>query len=123
MKRMLSLCVVLFLAFSLSPAWGQAEFPESWKGTIPEYPGAVVELSLTNADGTTVHMEVEAGPKEVTDYYRDAMSEKGWTVDMDMSHEGGSTLVLNEGTRILNVTAVTDPGEKRTRVVLTLMSE
>ncbi len=122
MKKMLSFCVVLFLAFSLAPAWSQAVFPESWKGGIPEYPGAIVEISQTSADGTTVHMEVAAGPKEVTDYYRAAMSAKGWTADMDMSHEGGSTLVLNKGVRILNVTAVGNPGEK-TRFVLTLMSQ
>ena len=122
MRVLASVILAIFLISPFSQAWGQAEFPDSFKGVIPEYPGALVEVSVTNADGTSVHMETDAEPKAVTDFYKKAMIENGWTVNMDMSHEGGSTLVLNKGNQILNVTAVGKPGE-RTRLILALMSQ
>ena len=122
MKRLMIVVAIFSLMAPLTPGWGQAEFPDSFKGIIPEYPGALVEVSVTNADGTSVHMEVDAEPKAVTDFYMKAMVKNGWTVDMDMTHEGGSTLVLNKGNQLLNVTAVGKPGE-RTRFILALMSQ
>jgi len=122
MKVLATVILVFSLLSPLSQAWSQAEYPESFKGIIPEYPGALVEVSVTNADGTSVHMEVDAEPKAVIDFYMKAMVKNGWTVDMDMTHERGSTLALNKGNQMLNVTAVGKPGE-RTRFILALMSQ
>jgi hypothetical protein len=122
MRRILCVFAVLSVMPAMSVAWGQAEFPQSLEGIVPRYPGAILELSTMSGDGTTVHMEVDAEPKAITDFYRKALSERGWKVDMDMTDAKGCVLVLNKGTEKINVTVIGEPGE-RTRFVITFMSK
>ena len=111
----------LFSLFFISIAWGQVEVPEKIKKIAPIYKGAKVLQSMQLQEGTQVVLEVQASPKEVITFYKDAMQKKGWTVVMQMDMQNNSMLNLAKDKMNLVINASADQ-EGKTMVQLLLQS-
>ncbi|MBW1738837.1 MAG: hypothetical protein JRJ69_15150 [Deltaproteobacteria bacterium] len=47
-------------------------------------------------NGTIVEMEAKASPVEIVSFYKKAMTEKGWSVLMEMARDKKATLMLKK---------------------------
>lgn len=122
MKMSLMLCAGL-VACACSAMWaGEVEVPESFKGTVPLYPGATVVLSMKADEGTQVHLECPGKAKKVGDFYRKAMKEKGWIEGAFMEIPDGIIAAFQKGNQTLSVTAMQSENGKA-KVTLALAGE
>lgn len=112
---------ILFSLFLASMAWGQVEVPEKIKKIAPIYKGAKVLQSMQLPEGAQVVFEVQASPKEVVTFYKDAMQKKGWSVVMQMDMQNNSILNLAKDDMNLVINASADQ-EGKTMVQLLLQN-
>ncbi|UCH21374.1 MAG: hypothetical protein JSU83_23220 [Deltaproteobacteria bacterium] len=72
-------------------------------------------------EGAQVVFEVQASPKEVVTFYKDAMQKKGWSVVMQMDMQNNSILNLAKDDMNLVINASADQ-EGKTMVQLLLQN-
>ena len=67
------------------------------KGLIPVYKGAKIMKELTTSAGSKVVLEVAAGPEEIVNFYKQAMTAKGWQPGIAMVKGTKGMLQLQKG--------------------------
>jgi hypothetical protein len=109
------------------PAVSEAEGPPPegkdtiMGGAVPVYKDAVVKNSMNMGNGTVVEMESGGSPAEIVSFYKKAMTEKGWSVVMEMARDKRATLMLKKDNQQLMLGAK-KRGEK-TNFSLTLIKK
>lgn len=112
--------LVLFMAAALVNAWcAEVKLPGAFKGVVPVYPGAKVAASVGTDEGGQVHLESAAKVREVVEFYRKAMKERGWSEGAVMDIPEGTTAAFVKGGLSLGVTALAH-GDGKTYVTLCL---
>jgi hypothetical protein len=110
-----------------APAASESEGPKSegkdtiMGGVVPIYEDAVVKNSMNMGNGTVVEMESTASPAEVVSFYKKAMTEKGWSIVMEMAQDKRATLMLKKDNQQLMLGAKERGG--KTRFSLTLVKK
>jgi hypothetical protein len=90
-------------------------------GAVPVYKDAVVKNSMKMGKGSVVEFESSSSPEEIVSFYKKAMTEKGWSVMMEMARDQRATLMLQKENQQLMLGAK-KRGEK-TRFSLTLVKK
>jgi len=90
-------------------------------GAVPLYRDAVVKNSMNMGNGTVVAMESSGSPAEIVSFYKKAMTERGWSVMMEMARDKRATLMLQKDNKQLMLGAK-KRGEK-TNFSLTLIKK
>jgi Ca-activated chloride channel family protein len=90
-------------------------------GAVPIYNDAMVKNSMNMGNGTIVEMESSDSPAEIVDFYKKAMTEKGWSVVMEMARDKRATLMLKKDNQQLMLGAKERGG--KTRFSLTLVKK
>jgi hypothetical protein len=104
--------IVLASAMFTSMASGEVALPEEIKKIAPIYKGAKVVQSMQMQGAVQAIFEVQAKPREVITFYKDAMEKKGWKVVMEMDMENTSMMNLAIDNNNLMVNATAKEGEK-----------
>jgi hypothetical protein len=100
-------------------AWAQVEFPQVLKDVAPLYPGAKVEMALNTDDGSHASLTTKDSPKQVVEFYKKTVTDKGWKVEMEMAQGSGQMIFFSKGKQSLQVIADgSSPG--KTTVALNL---
>ena len=66
------------------------------EGAVPVYEGAVVKSSMNMPNGSVVAVESGGSPAEIVSFYKKAMTERGWSVVMEMAQDKKATLMLKK---------------------------
>jgi Ca-activated chloride channel family protein len=90
-------------------------------GAVPIYNDAMVKNSMNMGNGTIVEMESSDSPAEIVYFYKKAMTEKGWSVVMEMARDKRATLMLKKDNQQLMLGAKERGG--KTRFSLTLVKK
>ena len=95
--RVCSWCIVVLAMLVGFIAWAGVEYPEALKSVVPVYPGAEVVAVMNVQNGSQAVMQVTDAPKEVIEFYRKALTKKGWTMVADMKQENTMVIILSKG--------------------------
>jgi hypothetical protein len=117
--KVYALIMVFVSGIFSSMALAEVEIPEAIKKVAPIYEGAKVIQSMQIQEGAQAIIEVQATPKEVITFYKDAMQQRGWKVVMQMDMEKNSMLNLAKNNTSLVVNASAEQ-EGKTMVQLLL---
>lgn len=105
---------------SVFEAGGDVEMPEDFPGDVPVLDGAVVTMTMSNPEAHNLTYTTGADVTEAVDYYREAMSDNGWS--SEASFQAQNTTMLNftdEGGR----SAVVSISSQQGRTTVNLMVE
>ncbi len=122
MRRVIRLFALPLVLGAVVLRAGEVEVPESFRKAAPLYPGSTVALSMKTGDGTQVHLECQGKAKEVVEFYRKEMKERGWTESAVMEIPNGNIAAFQKDGGSLAVTALQGEGGK-TSFTLTLTKE
>jgi hypothetical protein len=100
-------------------AWAQVDPPKGFEGVVPLYPGAVLQVAMEMAEGSQAIMETEDKAKAIVAYYKEAMVERGWNVEMEMTHGGGAVIAFTKDDRKVQV-VVDEPQGEMTKLMIML---
>lgn len=97
---------VLALLFLYAPAMAQAPYPAELDALVGLYPQASVMLSQKGADGIQVVLTVADTPAQIMEFYRQALTGKGFTVEQEVNVAAAMTLELTKDGQLLNIGAI-----------------
>jgi hypothetical protein len=100
-------------------AWAQVELPQAIKDVAPLYPGANVEMALNTSDGAHASFTTKDTPKQVVEFYKKALTGKGWKMEMEMAQGSSQMTVFTKGKQSMQVIA-DGPSPGKTTVALNL---
>lgn len=118
-------CVLLLVApiVFLSTALGaDVAVPDSFTALVPLYPGAKVVIAVGTGNGTQVHLTSDSKAQEIVDFYRKAMTQKGWSEGAVVAVPDGVTAAFIKGDLALGIIALRPAGDKA-YVTLSLTKE
>ncbi|MFQ5640348.1 MAG: hypothetical protein ACE5IR_20405 [bacterium] len=87
------------------------DLPDDFPSDAPVYPGSTVFTSATSEYGYTVALQTHTPLKEVTDFYKKKLKEKGWKIVLNSSlGQDGSMLQASKDQRSQYITFTQQAG-------------
>lgn len=96
-----------------------AKLPETFPKDVPIYKGAVIIHAVSQADTAhSVTMQTKDSMEKVAEYYKTALTSKGWTEAQEINMPGQAIRGYEKGDRVVSVMTV--PGDGQTHVNLSV---
>ncbi|MEJ5349505.1 MAG: hypothetical protein WHS46_12550 [Desulfosoma sp.] len=116
-RRLWCITVVLGCFLMAVSAAAQVDYPEDLKKVVAQYPGSQVEMAMKTQQGSHVVLSTQDSSEKVYAYYKQALSQAGWQVQMEMNHKDGVQGHWQKDDKTVHV-VVTKDSEKTQIVVL-----
>lgn len=104
------------------------QLPAGWPSDAPSYPGATISFSgQSNAtannpeSGMGVTLTTTNPADRVVAYYKDSLTQQGWTITDDVTANGASVLAATKDTRRFSVSVNANEGQ--TTIVAALSNQ
>ncbi len=117
-RRLWSIMVVLGCFLMAVSAAAQVDYPEDLKKVVAQYPGSQVEMAMKTQQGSHVVLTTQDPSEKVYAYYKQALGQSGWEVQMEMNHKEGVQGHWQKGDKMIHVVVSKD--SEQTQIVLLL---
>jgi hypothetical protein len=98
---------------------GEVSLPSEFGSDLPAYPGAVAQSAIETTAGIAIAaLESDASADDIIDFYREQLSNNGWSIEGTSDLGRGSLLTATKGERRAMVNA--EDMDEGTRFTLSL---
>ncbi len=83
------------------------EIPDGFPDDMPLYPGATVKVASESAGMILVSLETADSSKQVWDYYKKELGDKGWQILSTLNAPEGGQISVKKDSQVCTVTIAT----------------